>query len=80
VTQINNAERIYDWAQQVMQVEFVKLINKRFGGLVLHDERDAEAVTAALDALMSDITKVENVSELGLGVPFITVRGSRGEL
>jgi len=77
VTQINNAERIYDWAQQVMQVEFVKLINKRFGGLVLHDERDAKAVTAALDLLMSDITKVENVSELGLGVPFITVRGEQ---
>jgi len=75
VSQTNNAERLYDWAQQVMQVEFVKLINKRFGGVVLHDERDAKVVTAALDALISDITKVENVSELGLGVPFITVRG-----
>jgi len=75
VSQTNNAERLYDWAQQVMQVEFVKLINKRFGGIVLHDERDAKAVIAALDLLMSDITKVENVSELGLGVPFITVRG-----
>ncbi len=75
--QINNAERIYDWAQQVMQVEFVKLINKRFGGIVLHDERDAKAVIAALDLLMSDITKVENVSELGLGVPFIAVRGKQ---
>lgn len=77
MTQINNAERIYDWAQQVMQVEFVKLINRRFGGVVLHDERDAKAVTAALDSLMSDITKVENVSEIGLGVPFITVKGEQ---
>jgi len=77
VTQINNGERIYDWAQQVMQVEFVKLINKRFGGLVLYDARDAKSVTAALDALLSDITKVENVSELGLGVPFITVKGEQ---
>ena len=77
MTQINNAERIYDWAQQVMQVEFVKLLNKRCGGLVLHDERDAKAVTAALDALMSDITKIENVSELGLGVPFFTVKGEQ---
>jgi len=77
VTQINNAERIYDWAQQVMQVEFVQLINKRFGGLVLYDVRDAKSVTAALDLLMSDITKVENVSELGLGVPFITVKGEQ---
>ncbi len=77
MTQINNAERIYDWAQQVMQVEFVQLINKRFGGLVLYDVRDAKSVTAALDLLMSDITKVENVSELGLGVPFITVKGEQ---
>ena len=77
MTQINNGERIYDWAQQVMQVEFVKLINKRFGGLVLYDARDAKSVTAALDALLSDITKVENVSELGLGVPFITVKGEQ---
>lgn len=77
MSQTNNAERIYDWAQQVMQVEFVKLINKRFGGVVLHDERDAKAVTAALDALMSDITKVENVSEIGLGVPFFSVKGEQ---
>jgi hypothetical protein len=77
VSPINNAERLYDWAQQVMQVEFVKLINKRFGGVVLHDERDAKAVTAALDALISDITKVENVSELGLGVPFFTIKGEQ---
>jgi len=77
VSQINNAERLYDWAQQVMQVEFVKLINKRFGGVVLHDERDAKVVTAALDALISDITKVENVSELGLGVPFFTIKGEQ---
>jgi len=77
VTQINNAERIYDWAQQVMQVEFVQLINKRFGGLVLYDVRDAKSVTAALDLLMSDITKIDNVSELGLGVPFITVKGEQ---
>jgi hypothetical protein len=77
MSQINNAERIYDWAQQVMQVEFVRLINKRFGGVVLHDKRDAKAVTAALDLLMSDITKVENVSELGLGVPFITLKGEQ---
>ncbi|NBU99923.1 MAG: hypothetical protein EBS31_00410 [Burkholderiaceae bacterium] len=77
MSQINNAERLYDWAQQVMQVEFVKLINKRFGGVVLHDERDAKAVTAALDALISDITKVENVSELGLGVPFFTIKGEQ---
>ena len=77
MTQINNAERIYDWAQQVMQVEFVQLINKRFGGLVLYDVRDAKSVTAALDLLMSDITKIDNVSELGLGVPFITVKGEQ---
>jgi hypothetical protein len=77
VSQINNAERIYDWAQQVMQVEFVKLINKRFGGVVLHDERDAKAVTAALDALLSDITKVENLSEIGLGVPIFKVKGEQ---
>jgi hypothetical protein len=77
MTQVNNAERIYDWAQQVMQVEFIQLINKRFGGLVLYDVRDAKSVTAALDLLMSDITKVENVSELGLGVPFITVKGEQ---
>lgn len=75
MTQINNGERIYDWAQQVMQVEFVKLINKRFGGLVLYDARDAKSVTAALDALLSDVTKVENVSQTGLGVPFIAVKG-----
>jgi hypothetical protein len=60
-----------------MQVEFIQLINKRFGGLVLYDVRDAKSVTAALDLLMSDITKVENVSELGLGVPFITVKGEQ---
>ena len=77
MSQTNNAERLYDWAQQVMQVEFVKLINKRFGGVVLHDERDAKVVTAALDALISDITKVENVSELGLGVPFFTIKGEQ---
>ena len=77
MSQINNAERIYDWAQQVMQVEFVKLINKRFGGVVLHDERDAKAVTAALDALLSDITKVENLSEIGLGVPIFKVKGEQ---
>ncbi len=77
MTQINNGERIYDWAQQVMQVEFVKLINKRFGGLVLYDARDAKSVTAALDALLSDVTKVENVSQTGLGVPFIAVKGEQ---
>ncbi len=77
MTQINNAERIYDWAQQVMQVKFVELINKRFGGLVLYDARDAKSVTAALDALLSDVTHVENVSETGLGVPFITVKGEK---
>lgn len=77
MSQINNEERIYDWAQQVMQVEFVKLINKRFAGVVLYDERDVKAVTAALDALMSDITKVENVSEIGLGVPFFSVKGEQ---
>ncbi len=77
MSQTNNAERLYDWAQQVMQVEFVKLINKRFGGVVLHDERDAKVVTAALDALISDITKVENVSKLGLGVPFFTIKGEQ---
>ena len=77
MSQINNAERIYDWAQQVMQVEFVKLINKRFGGVVLHDERDAKAVTAALDALLSDITKVENLSKIGLGVPIFKVKGEQ---
>jgi hypothetical protein len=60
-----------------MQVEFVQLINKRFGGLVLYDVRDAKSVTAALDLLMSDITKIDNVSELGLGVPFITVKGEQ---
>lgn len=77
MTQINNGERIYDWAQQVMQVEFVKLINKRFGGLVLYDARDAKSVTAALDALLSDVTKVENVSQTGLGVPFIAAEGEQ---
>ncbi len=77
MTQISNGERIYDWAQQVMQVEFVKLINKRFGGLVLYDARDAKSVTAALDALLSDVTKVENVSQTGLGVPFIAVKGEQ---
>lgn len=77
MSQVNNAERLYDWAQQVMQVEFVKLINKRFGGLVLYDERDAKSVTAAIDALMEDITHVENISELGLGVPIIRTKGEQ---
>ena len=74
MSQINNAERLYDWAQQVMQVEFVKLINKRFGGLALHDERDAKSVVTAIDALMQDVTHVENISELGLGAPIIRTK------
>ncbi len=77
MSQVNNAERIYDWAQQVMQVEFVKLINKRFGGLVLHDERDARSVTAAIDSLLQDVTRVENISELGLGTPIFTLKGEK---
>jgi hypothetical protein len=75
VTQINNGERLYDWAQQVMQVEFVKLINKRFGGLALYDERDAKSVTSAIDALMEDVTHIENIRELGLGVPIFSIKG-----
>lgn len=77
MSQTNNAERLYDWAQQVMQVEFIKLINKRFGGLELYDERDAKSVVAAIDALMQDITHVENISELGLGVPITRIKGQQ---
>ncbi len=77
MSQTNNAERLYDWAQQVMQVEFVKLINKRFGGVVPHEEGDGKVVTACIDSIISDITKVENVSKLGLGVPFFTIKGEQ---
>lgn len=72
--QINRAERIYDWAQQVQAVEFVNLINKRFGGMFLYDKRDAAAVIKACDLLLEDITKIQNVSETGLGVPLITIK------
>ena len=76
MSQVNNAERIFDWAQQVMQVGFVQMINKKFAGLVLHDKRDAQAVVKVVDSLLEELTQIEDVTNIGLGVPLITVKES----
>lgn len=76
MSQVNNAERIFDWAQQVQLVGFVQMINKKFAGLVLYDKRDAQAVVKVVDSLLEELTHIEGVTDIGLGVPLITVKES----
>lgn len=61
-------EKIYDWAQQVMQVKFVELINKTFVGLPLPKDETGIMVADAIDELIGQVTQIGDLTGTGLGM------------
>mgnify|MGYP007071622342 CR=1 FL=1 len=73
-------ERIYEWALQVSAVEMVKELNKTFGGLALSNESDTQQVIAAVNSLIGRLTKIGDLADTGLGIPYWDLRdGSKKE-
>lgn len=61
-------EKIYKWAQTVMQVEFVNLINKTFMGVILYDEKSTSAMIEAVNKLLGEVTQIGDLKGTGLGI------------
>jgi hypothetical protein len=66
---MSREEKIYKWAQTVMQVEFVHLINKTFQGVILYDEKSTKAMIQAVNELLGEVTQIGDLSGTGLGIP-----------
>lgn len=61
-------EKIYDYAQTVMQVEFVKLIHKAFRGLALPSDGFGKDVADSVDWLLGEVTQIGDLEGTGLGI------------
>lgn len=61
-------EKIYDYAQQVMQLEFVKLIHKAFRGLALPNDDFGKDVADSVDWLLGEVTGIGDLEGTGLGI------------
>ena len=61
-------ERIYDFAQSVMQVKFVDLINKAFVGLPLPKDKTGIMVADAIDWLLGEVTQIGDLKGTKLGM------------
>jgi hypothetical protein len=61
-------ERIYEYAQIVMQVKFVELINKNFRGLALPNNEFGKEIADAIDKLLGEVTKIGDLKGTGLGM------------
>lgn len=61
-------ENIYHYAQQVMQVQFVKLIHKAFRGLALPNDEFGKDVADSVDWLLGEVTGIGDLTGTGLGI------------
>lgn len=60
-------ERIYEYAQSIMQVRFVEIINKTFAGLALPNDTFGKEVADAIDTLLGEVTQIGDLKGTGLG-------------
>lgn len=61
-------EKIYDYAQEVMKVEAVKLIHKAFRGLALPNDGFGKDVADSIDWLLGEVTQIGDLTGTGLGM------------
>lgn len=61
-------QKIYDWAQTVMQVKFIDLINKAFVGLPLPNDVTGVMVADAIDWLIGEVTQIGDLKGTKLGM------------
>jgi hypothetical protein len=61
-------EKIYDYAQRVMQVKFVELIHESFAGLSLPNNDFGKDVANAVDKLLGEVTQIGDLKGTGLGM------------
>jgi hypothetical protein len=61
-------ERIYDFAQSVMQVKFVDLINKAFVGIALPNDAFGKEVADQIDWLLGEVTQIGDLKGTKLGM------------
>jgi len=64
-------EKIYDYAQTKMQVEFVSLIHKAFVGMYLPNDEVGKNVADQIDWLLGEVTGIGDLTGTGLGMPRI---------
>ncbi len=62
--------RIYEWALKVSAVEMVKELNKTFGGMMLTNKEDTDTVVSAVNGLIGRLTKIGDLADTGLGIPY----------
>ena len=61
-------QKIYDWAQTVMQVKFIDLINKAFVGLPLPKDETGIMVADAIDWLIGEVSQIGDLKGTKLGM------------
>jgi hypothetical protein len=64
-------EKIYEYAQIKMQVEFVSLIQKAFAGVYLPNDEMGKNMADQIDWLLGEVTGIGDLTGTGLGMPRI---------
>lgn len=61
-------EKIVDFVENKMRVEFVKLINNTFAGLPLPKDQTGIWVADAIDSLIGEVSGIGDLTGTGLGM------------
>ena len=61
-------EKIVDFIENKMRVEFVKLINSTFKGLPLPKDEIGIGVADAIDCLIGEVSGIGDLTGTGLGI------------